>query len=117
MTGDSVHLQQVLLNLFVNAMEAMEKTPRDARALSVKVGAAEVGALEIAVSDSGPGIPPGESPRIFEPFHTTKPAGLGMGLAISRALVEGHGGRLRLEANEGGGATFVVSLPAEGVPA
>ncbi len=116
-TGDPVHLQQVLLNLLVNAMEAMEKTPRDARDLSVVVRAAEGGALEIAVRDSGPGIPPGEMARIFEPFHTTKPAGLGMGLAISRALVEGHGGHLRLDANESGGATFVVSLPSGGVPA
>ncbi len=116
-TGDPVHFQQILLNLFVNAMEAMETTPRDARVLSVEVTAAEGGALEIAVRDSGPGIPPGETPRIFEPFHTTKPAGLGMGLAISRALVEAHGGHLRLEANERGGATFVVSLPAGGASA
>ncbi len=116
-TGDPVQLQQVLLNLLVNAMEAMEKTPRDARVLSVEIRAGEGGDLEIAVRDSGPGIPPGETPRIFEPFHTTKPAGLGMGLAISRTLVEAHGGRLRLEASERGGATFVVSLPSEGVPA
>lgn len=116
-TGDPVHLQQVLLNLLVNAMEAMEKTPRDARVLSVAVRAGETGTLEIAVGDSGPGVPAGEASRIFEPFHTTKPAGLGMGLAISRALVEAHGGHLRLEAKEKAGATFVVSLPAGDAPA
>jgi signal transduction histidine kinase len=113
-TGDPVHIQQVLLNLFVNAMDAMEDTPPDARVLSVDVRARNGTSLEIAVSDTGPGIPPEAMAHLFEPFHTTKRDGMGMGLAISRTLVEAHGGELWTEGAPGRGATFVVSLPAGG---
>lgn len=111
-TGDPVHLQQVLLNLFVNAMEAMESTTPDARLLCVDVRSPDPHTLEIAVRDTGPGIAPDAVATLFEPFRTTKREGMGMGLAISRTLVEAHGGSLRAEAGRGPGATFVVTLPA-----
>lgn len=113
-TGDPVHLQQVLLNLFVNAMEAMSATPSDAMLLSVEVRPGNGSSVEIVVSDTGPGIPAEAQARLFQPFQTTKREGMGMGLAICRTLVEAHGGQLRFEGSAGRGATFVVSLPAGG---
>jgi signal transduction histidine kinase len=70
--------------------------------------------VEIAVGDSGPGIPPEELPRIFDNFYTTKPGGMGMGLAICRRIVEAHGGQIRAENGAGGGATFRLTLPVGG---
>ncbi len=113
-TGDPVHLQQVLLNLVMNALDAMDTVPPEERILRVRLRRAEEDALEIAVLDTGPGIPPEAKDRLFEPFFTTKPQGLGMGLPICQSLVEAHGGQLRVERGEGRGATFVVSLPAGG---
>ncbi|MCL4807595.1 MAG: ATPase [Thermoanaerobaculia bacterium] len=109
--GDPVHLQQVLLNLSVNALDAMEAVPAETRVLEVRLRAADGGGLEISVRDSGPGIPAAAMPRLFEPFFTTKAQGMGMGLAICRTLVEAHGGSLLAANGDGRGAVFVVRLP------
>jgi two-component system sensor kinase FixL len=105
-----VQLQQVVLNLLLNAMDALDDTPPARRLVTVR--ARPVGAtVEVAVSDTGPGIPADKLSRVFEPFFTTKPTGLGMGLAISRNIIEAHGGRLWADSNEAGGATFTLTLP------
>jgi PAS domain S-box-containing protein len=108
--GDQVQLQQVLLNLLLNAMDTLDANPQARRLVMVR--ARPVGAtVEVSVSDSGPGIPVDRLLRIFEPFYTSKPNGLGMGLAISRGIIEAHGGRLWAENNEAGGATFTFTMP------
>ena len=105
-----MQLQQVLLNLLLNAMDAMTDAASDARRITVRVQAAGP-QVEVAVSDTGPGIPEDKLARVFDPFFTTKPTGLGMGLAISRGIIEAHRGRLRAGRNEAGGATFTLTLP------
>ena len=110
--GDRVHLQQVLLNLILNGMDAMSECPADARSLVVRVRNASAGSVEVSVTDRGSGLAPEAAARIFESFFTTKPQGLGMGLAISRTIIEAHGGKIRGENNPGRGATFTVTLPA-----
>jgi PAS domain S-box-containing protein len=108
--GDRVQLQQVLVNLILNAIEAMaavEDRPRD---LIISTQLGEGDDIRVAVRDSGPGFDPLNAERIFEAFHTTKPGGLGMGLSISRSIVESHGGRLWAVSNEGPGATFQFTL-------
>jgi two-component system sensor kinase FixL len=110
--GDRVQLEQVVLNLVLNAMEALKDSPAGSRLVVVRtrlVGAA----VEIAVSDNGHGIPQDKLSRIFEPFVSSKPGSLGMGLSISRSIVEAHGGRLWAENNPGGGATFRFTLPVD----
>jgi len=108
--ADRVQLQQVMLNLLLNAMDAMKDTPPANRI--VVVGTRPVGAtVEVTVSDKGHGIPADKLVQIFEPFFTSKPNGLGMGLAISRSIVEAHGGRLWAENNHDGGATFHFTVP------
>jgi len=109
--GDRVHLQQVLLNLILNGMDAMDTLPRSRRSLVVRVGEAADGKLQVAVSDQGTGVAPADTAHIFEPFFTTKPNGMGMGLAISRTIIEAHGGDIRMESNEHGGTTFTFTLP------
>lgn len=110
--GDRVHLQQVLLNLILNGMEAMATIPPGQRELVVRTEQGENGTVKIAVSDSGPGIPPDKLPKLFEPFFTTKKEGLGMGLSIARTIVEAHRGQIWAKSNSGVGATFYVTLPA-----
>ena len=108
--ADRVQLQQVVLNLLLNAMEAMNDTLPASRL--VVVGTRRVGeTVEVTVRDKGGGIPADKLTQIFEPFITFKPNGLGMGLAISRSIVEAHGGRLWAENNSDGGATFHFTLP------
>jgi PAS domain S-box-containing protein len=108
--ADPVQLQQVLLNLLLNAMDALGDQPPASRLVELRVR--HVGAtVEVAVSDTGHGIPADQLPRLFEPFFSTKPRGLGLGLAISRDIIAAHGGRLWAESNESGGATFTFSLP------
>jgi C4-dicarboxylate-specific signal transduction histidine kinase len=109
--GDAVHLQQVLLNLVLNAMDAMDDLPAARR--QVKVGAQRRGerAVEVTVSDCGHGIAPDQLGQLFEPFFTTKPNGMGIGLAISRTIVEAHGGRIWAENNAAAGAIFRFTLP------
>ena len=94
MTGDRVQLQQVLLNLIVNAIEAMSDIADRPRELTIVTARSGASAVLIEVRDSGPGLSPEALERVFEPFYTTKPEGLGIGLSISRSIVEAHGGRL-----------------------
>jgi signal transduction histidine kinase len=106
--ADRVQLQQVLMNLMVNGIEAMEGRGGE---LIIKTRMGESG-VTVSVSDSGVGIPADKLDQIFSAFVTTKPAGTGMGLAISRTIVESHEGKLWAEANVGRGATFHFTLPA-----
>ena len=107
--GDKVHLQQVLLNLLLNGMEAMAGTP-DVKKLMVRTQDKD-GAVEIAVSDSGPGISADRLSQIFDPFFTTKKDGMGLGLSIARSLMEAHGGRIWADCNSGAGAIFRFTVP------
>lgn len=114
--GDRVQIQQVLINLIVNACQAMDQVEDRPRELSI--GCRATGdALEVAVSDSGPGFEPALAPRLFDAFFTTKDNGMGMGLSICRSILEAHDGRIRAEAAPGRGATFTVSLPLHHEPA
>jgi two-component system, LuxR family, sensor kinase FixL len=109
--GDRVQLQQVLLNLLINAMDAMNDSAPDDRRITVLVQAVDT-QVEVAVSDAGHGIAADMLSHVFEPFFSTKPNGLGMGLAISRTIIEAHRGSIRAKNNEAGGATFTITLPA-----
>ena len=110
-SGDRIQLQQVVLNLILNAMDAVENLGLQQRKVTVSAQQT-AGSAEVAVTDLGAGIPPEKFPRLFEPFFTTKPNGMGMGLAISRTIIEAHGGKLSAANNPDGGATFRFSLPA-----
>lgn len=112
--GDRVHLQQVLLNLILNGMDSLNGSNLDGRRVTVSARVDAARALEIAVSDTGHGIAAEKLARVFDPFFTTKPEGMGMGLPISRTIVESHGGRLWAENNNGSGATFRFTLPSVG---
>jgi signal transduction histidine kinase len=107
--ADRVQLQQVLINLMLNGIEAMKDVSGELTVTSKKT---EDGQLLISVSDSGIGLPPGEMEHIFEAFFTTKSHGTGMGLSISRRIIESHGGRLWATSNSGRGATFQFTLPS-----
>jgi two-component system sensor kinase FixL len=109
--GDRVHLQQVLINLILNGMDAMAGQPRERRRLSVRTRPVADNLVELAVIDLGHGIEPEKLPRVFEPFFSTKPNGMGMGLSISRTIIEAHHGKILAENNASGGATFRVTLP------
>jgi signal transduction histidine kinase len=109
--GDRIQLQQVLLNLILNAMDALATRPPENRRIVVRTNHNGNGAVELSVQDSGPGIDPASLPRLFESFFTTKPTGIGMGLTICRRIVEAHHGQVWAENNPGGGAIFRVSLP------
>jgi signal transduction histidine kinase len=111
--GDRVQLQQVLLNLIINAMEAMSSITDRARVLTVRSERRKAPeTVTIAVRDSGAGIDPGRAERVFDAFFTTKPEGMGMGLSICRTIISAHGGRLSNANNEDHGATFEFTLPA-----
>jgi C4-dicarboxylate-specific signal transduction histidine kinase len=109
-TGDQVLLQQVLVNLVVNAMDALAETSPERRRVIIRteVKAADV---DVSVSDTGVGLPAHMKGTLFTPFVTTKADGLGIGLAITRAIVDAHGGSIDARNNPEGGATFVVTLP------
>jgi C4-dicarboxylate-specific signal transduction histidine kinase len=109
--ADRVQMQQLLLNLLMNATEAMREVSGRPRELLVQTLAHPGGQVLVAVRDAGVGLHPDARGRIFDAFYTTKPGGMGMGLSISRSIVEGHGGRLWVEQNEGPGATFRFTLP------
>ena len=108
--GDRVQLQQVVLNLIMNGIEAMSAVEDRPRALVIKTQSGEVDQVRVTVQDSGRGLDPQSRDRIFEAFYTTKRGGMGMGLSISRSIVENHGGRLWAVANDGPGATFQFTL-------
>jgi C4-dicarboxylate-specific signal transduction histidine kinase len=118
--GDRVQLQQVILNLIMNAAEAMSDPGEQKRELLITTQMDAAGDVLVAVRDSGPGLDPTSAHRVFEAFYTTKPTGLGMGLAICRSIIEAHGGQLWASANEPRGAVFQFTLPPkqdEAVPA
>ncbi len=110
--GDRIQLQQVILNLAINGTEAMAGFEDQPRRLTIQSKLAEPGEILVSVADTGPGIDPHQMPRLFAPFFTTKPDGIGMGLSISRSIIEGHGGRLWAAANQPNGAVFHFALPA-----
>jgi signal transduction histidine kinase len=110
-SGDRVQLSQVLLNLILNAMDAVTGQPPERRRIVVAAGRTDDGQIEIQVTDSGPGMSEDVVRRIFEPFYTTKSEGMGMGLAISRTIAEEHGGSLSVVTSHGEGATFRLRLP------
>ena len=112
-TADRVQLQQVLLNLIINAAEAMSTNKDQLRLLLIRTERMEPPAVRVTVEDTGVGIDSQQVERLFDAFYTTKPNGLGMGLSICRSIVEAHGGRLWATANHGPGATFQFTLPTE----
>jgi signal transduction histidine kinase len=118
--GDRVQLQQVILNLIMNAAEAMGDLGEERRELLISTRTDAAGGVLVAVRDSGPGLDPTSAHCVFEAFYTTKSTGLGMGLAICRSIIEAHGGRLWAGANQPRGTVFQFTLPpkqAEAIPA
>lgn len=111
--GDRVQLQQVLLNLVMNGLEAMSTITNRPRELLITSRNADLDSAEVTIQDSGIGLHPDESARVFDAFYTTKPTGMGMGLSISRSIVHAHGGRLWATAHDGPGTTFHFTLPRE----
>jgi two-component system sensor kinase FixL len=109
--ADKIQLQQVVLNLMMNAAEAMDHEAPERRKILLKTGRTDHGAIQVAIRDYGPGIEKEKLDRVFQPFFTTKGAGLGMGLSFSRSIIEAHGGRLWAENNPDRGATFVFEIP------
>jgi C4-dicarboxylate-specific signal transduction histidine kinase len=109
--ADSIQIQQVLLNLVRNAVEAIVAGSARERVVRIETARGEAGRVAIRVADTGPGLAPEALERVFEPFYTTKADGIGIGLALSRSIVDAHGGRLWATAAPGGGATFHLSLP------
>jgi len=112
--GDRVQLQQVILNLIINAVEAMRCVSEGARELLIRTGKDASGGVLVVVQDSGPGVSPESFDRLFDAFYTTKPSGMGMGLSICRSIIEAHDGRLWAVPHDGPGATFQFTLPIHG---
>jgi len=114
--GDGVQLQQVIMNLMMNGIEAMVMVDDRQRFLSLSTEPDPAGNVVVAVADVGAGLPAGKMERLFEAFFTTKSTGLGVGLAICRSIVEAHGGRLWASPNVPRGAVFQFTVPAKGIP-
>jgi len=110
---DPVHFQQVVLNLVLNGMEAMNGLPAEKREVVVRTGPGDSGTVKVAVADSGHGIPVDRLPKLFQPFFTTKKEGMGMGLSIARTIVEAHHGKIWVENNSETGATFCFTVPVD----
>lgn len=111
--GDRIQLQQVILNLILNAVEAMSGIDNGTREVRISTGSEASNAVLVTVRDFGPGLDPQSVDRLFEAFYTTKPGGLGMGLAICRSIIQAHKGRLWATANEPRGAVLQFTLPLE----
>lgn len=111
--GDRVELQQVTLNLILNAIEAMSGATEDKRELLIQTARADAESILVSIADSGPGLSSESLERLFEPFYTTKPGGLGVGLSICRSIIIAHGGRLWATANEPRGAVFQFTVPID----
>ena len=109
--GDRVRLQQVLLNLVMNGCDAMAGGARENRRLTIRTCRAEDGSVHVSVADCGAGLAPDKLELVFEPFYTTKPHGMGLGLAVCRTIISAHGGKLWATNNPGRGATFHFALP------
>lgn len=109
--GDPVHLQQVLLNLIVNAMDSMSEVPADDRRLDIATRRRDARSIEVTVVDSGAGVKANELARLFDSFYTTKPHGMGLGLSIARAIVQTHGGNIWAQSNGARGAAFTFTIP------
>ena len=108
--GDRIQLQQVILNLVVNGIDAMKDTPSENRIISIRTSRVENFA-ELSVSDRGPGIPEDKLEEVFEPFFTSKAEGMGMGLSIARTIIEAHNGLISAKNRDHGGASFRIRLP------
>jgi signal transduction histidine kinase len=108
--GDRVQLQQVVLNLLLNGLDAMHDVVDRPRDLVIRTDSEATDHVRVAVRDSGSGIDPQLATRLFDAFYTTKPGGMGMGLSISRSIVEQHGGRLWAVPNDGPGTTFQFTV-------
>jgi signal transduction histidine kinase len=110
-SGDRVQLQQVMLNLVMNAIEAMSSVDDRPRELLITTRNIDANQVQVTVKDSGTGIDPNTLDKIFDPFYTTKLGGMGMGLSISRSILQAHGGQLWAAAKDGPGTIFHFSLP------
>jgi signal transduction histidine kinase len=108
---DGIQLQQVLLNLTRNAVEAMNACAPEARRLLIRTRILNEDEVELAVQDTGPGVPDNLLEQLFEPFFTTKPEGMGLGLSLSRSIIEAHGGTLRYDSGPDCGSIFRIRLP------
>ena len=115
--GDKIQLQQVILNLMINGIESMSGVSGRPRRLLIRTERREDGQVHVSVHDRGAGVDIGLMARLFEPFFTTRSDGIGMGLPISRSIVEAHGGRLWAESIENHGSVFQFTLPGESGPA
>lgn len=111
--ADPVHLQQVLLNLLLNAMDAMQETQSGARSLDVRTALRDHCAIEVVVTDTGRGMTPDQLEHAFDSYFTTKPEGMGLGLSIARTIIQAHGGHIWAENGESGGAVFRFTLPLQ----
>ncbi|NLG76190.1 MAG: hypothetical protein GX535_08120 [Xanthomonadaceae bacterium] len=110
--ADAVQIQQVILNLVRNSIDAMQGVPESRRQIVLRTHVDVEGDVEFMVADRGPGVDPSAAADVFNPFFTTKPGGMGLGLSISRSIIRAHGGKLWCTANPGGGARFFFTLPA-----
>src|SRR5262249_51077271 len=115
-TGDRVQLQQVILNLLRNASDAMSTVDERSRELLIRTEREEGGQARLTVRDVGFGFTPEAAARLFQPFYTTKNDGMGIGLSVSRSIIEAHHGRLWAEPNDGPGTTFLLSIPVSQRP-
>jgi two-component system sensor kinase FixL len=109
--GDRIHLQQVVINLLLNSLDALKQAETEPRQIIIRASQTTDTMVELAVIDNGSGFPPDQLPHLFEPFFTTKMQGTGIGLAISRTIVEMHGGTIMAENNAENGATVRFTLP------
>jgi two-component system sensor kinase FixL len=112
--GDQILLQQVIVNLMMNAMDAMTATPADRRRITVRSTVGAPDSVKVSVRDAGTGLPPTLDGNLFKPFVTTKANGMGIGLIIVHTIVEAHRGRMEACNNDEGGATFTMTVPRDG---